>query len=297
MLRESCKGKLFGSIPKDCLDNMVCKCPHFTTMAGDPALCGTQMKFSPNALRGKGCYCRGHKAEPMKKGCVTETWFGGAKGVPDLVESASEWCSSKHVPEDKRVPNDFPFRGLYWMMNIKLSDVAFCPSRGEWDKETQTLRMTVWKDFVFRKTGAEKVHGLTKLVTWCSAGGPLVYKMRFSNNFTNAKITTNNGAYNQLIKFPMEELAETPDGEVKSSATGDVYSRPSFFFGVEAKFAQYYAVRIMEEGGRVNLANYKLMQKKEWYMGGTFVNYDGEDAGTVCSLPSSKPTEEVTVVA
>merc|ERR1719183_3495530 len=60
--------------------------------------------------------------------CGSEYTLGGmgSERLPDLLTHAHEWCNSDLVPEDRRVPE--ALRGLYWMKDLTLSDVAFCSS-------------------------------------------------------------------------------------------------------------------------------------------------------------------------
>lgn len=163
------------------------------------------------------------------------------------------------------------------MKDLKLDDVAFCPSLGEWDKETMTLRMSVWNMFVFGKKAEEKVSHLAETAGSLPLfGGHLVYSIKFTNtSMKEASITTNVGVGNLLISFPMWEIDATPDGTVKSEQPGDVYYRWSSIAGFET--GTYYPVRIMADDGTKHKDRYEQMKLKEGPKSTTFQRFK-----TVC---------------
>jgi len=206
-----------------------------------------------------------------------------AQGLPDFFEHAHEWCNSNLVPPEKRVPEFL--RGLYWMKDLKLDDIAFCPSLGEWNATTRSLRLAVWTHFVFRRKktgkltnfarsftrnkGEEDVPLIAKKAAWIPfVRKPLIYTITFSDDsFTYADIWTNSKVANTFIKFPLEEMTETDDKMIKKEKRGDIWNRPSFFglgslkFGAESQ--RYYAVRVMNDDGTVHRERYEMMKKAE----------------------------------
>jgi len=224
--------------------------------------------------------------------CASRYYFKGAGSLADIVETAHEWCRADLVPEDKRVPEFL--RGLYWMKDLELPDVAFCPSLGEWEGrgggKGGTLKLAVWTHFVFRKEASEVVAGLAQKAAKLPfpISGPLIYTIDFpDDSFTHASIYTNSVLINRFIKFPLEELPQTEDGKVVSQKKGDVWNRPSFFgFGIftdwlkfENSASRYYAVRVMDDDGTINQGTYSMMKKAEMSQtkeGGSFVRYASE---------------------
>lgn len=208
--------------------------------------------------------------------CASEYYFEGAKDVDrfvldDLVKDAHSWCNSDLVPEDKRVPSFL--RGLFWMKDLKLDDVAFCPSLGEWDAKARSLKLAVWTHFVYRKGKGVDV----PLMAQAAAKLPLIYTITFiDDTFTKANIWTNKMWANALIRFPLDELNKTEDGQCVRKEQGDVWNRPSFFFKFyEPKGTRYYAVRVMYDNGTVRQDVYDHMKKaEERDDGSTFVRYD-----------------------
>lgn len=234
--------------------------------------------------------------------CGTEYFFDAAErsSVADLVKTAHEWCRADSVPADKRVPEFL--RGLYWMKDLGLPDIAFCPSLAEWTKKPgggAVAKLAVWTHFVFRKAKGENVSSLAENVAavpglgrFRKNGGPLIYTIDFPDDtFEVASITTNYWLLNRFIKFPLRAFKEgeaTPDGQVVSQKKGDVWDRPSFFgwgvvtdwFKFENKKARYYAVRVWEddgtEAGKINQDIYDKMKEAELAQtsdGDTFVRY------------------------
>lgn len=208
--------------------------------------------------------------------------------MADVAEAAKSWCRADLVPEEKRVPEFL--RGFYWMKDLALPDVGFCPSLGEWDAKTRSLRLAVWTHFVFRKEATEEVPHLAESVAklpW-PISEPLIYTIEFTDDtFTNANIYTNSVIVNRFIKFPLTELAKTEDGLVVSEKRGDIWNRPSFFgFGIftdwlkfESKSGRYYAVRVVDDDGKVNPKTYEMMKAAETAQtkaGGSFVRYASE---------------------
>lgn len=219
--------------------------------------------------------------------CPSDFYFEGQGSLPDLVKEAHTWCNSDLVPADKRVPEFL--RGLYWMKDLQLDDVAFCPSLGEWDPETRSAKLAVWTHFVFRKAEGDDVAELAKGAAKVSFNWnkPLVYTITFTDDtFTTANIVTNAPVMNFWIKFPLQELQQTEDGQVVSKKQGDVFDRPSFFgpnfFGTGwfktdalSKDSRYYAVRVMDDDGTVHQDVYNLMKDAEKRdTGAVFVRYD-----------------------
>jgi len=259
-----------------------CKCPYNWVVAGDDDRCedvrGT--RNYPLSLAKGVCRCEYPDSAPkdyVPMDSMVPNFNCGAEYTlgeqDDLADNAYSWCDSRFVPEEKRVPPQL--RGLYWMYNLTIDDVAFCTSLAEWDEKTLTARLAVWTHFVIRKKPEEKVPHLSETVAKLPVvGGPLIYTLAFTDaTYTSASITTNLRLANALINFPLTELDETPGGEVKREQPGDIFDRPSFFFGVQAKKARYYAVRIMDDAGNVHRERYNLMKEKEAVYGGTLMRY------------------------
>lgn len=274
------------------LSSLQCECPYGWVVSGSNNACDAHRggKYFPTELGYAGanaCTCEyagepkdfvaiDHMTTNARKECGTEFGFEGNEahaklGLPDFLANAHEWCNSNLVPADKRVPERF--RGLYWMKDLTLSDVAFCPSLGEYDNATKTIRLSVWNMFVFGKQPNEEVAKLAEEATaFLKVGGPLVYSIVFTNrSFTAANIYTSNSMLNTLINFPMYEIDETPDRTVKKVKDGDIFARPSSIAGFSQ--ATYYAVRIMEDDGSPNLERYNLMKEQENPKGTTIVRY------------------------
>mmetsp|Transcript_45476 Transcript_45476/g.71917 ORF Transcript_45476/g.71917 Transcript_45476/m.71917 type:complete len:262 (-) Transcript_45476:135-920(-) len=185
--------------------------------------------------------------------CGTEYFFETPEhsSLADLVKTAHNWCRADSVPADKRVPEFL--RGLYWMKDLDLPDIAFCPSLAEWTKKPgggAVAKLAVWTHFVFRKAKGEDVSSLAANVAAIPVlGGPLIYTIDFPDDtFDAASITTNSWLMNRFIKFPLRAFKKgeaTPDGQVVSKKKGDVWDRPSFFgFGVFSDWFKFEYKRL-----------------------------------------------------
>jgi len=197
---------------------------------------------------------------PTRRDCGSEYTLGGLghETLPDLLTHAHEWCRSDIVPEHLRVPESL--RGLYWMKDMPFSDIAFCGSLGEYDPETFTIRIPVWMGFVVGKEPDEEIPAL--LVHELSTGSPLIYSLVFTNSsMSEARIIPSNGLFNAISRHAMKELPETKDGTLKSERPGDIFDRPSFFFGFFR--TDYEAVKVMYDDGSLNEEAVTAMRAKE----------------------------------
>jgi hypothetical protein len=285
-MKRNCSSRWLTHPIAGCEKGVTCKCPAFAKVDGDAEACkNSGRKFDPSKLEGNDCRCKGPDYVEIDDqvptfNCPIEMAFGNQDGVRDMVEAAREWCDASKLPEGMRVPPHM--RGLYWMKDLPLQDVAFCTSLAEFDPETLTAKLAVWEHFVFRRHEGEKVPHLVKKAAHLHlAGGyPLTYTLKFSNDTLRyADIKTNSAVINPFINFPLIEVEKTPDETCVSHAPGDIFSRPCFFgldaLGATTDFgeAPYYAVRIMDGDGKLNEENYKLMQEAEAPTGDKFVRY------------------------
>lgn len=199
--------------------------------------------------------------------CGTEYSLGdatSAKNLPDFAASAATWCNASLVPPEKRVPEQL--RGLYWMMNLSVADVAFCTSLAEWDSETMTGTLEPWTMFVARKEVWETVPSwfttIQKIAGWAYTKS-FLFTLKFKDSsFREATITTNNPVLNFFESFPLRDVPETPDGLVKSEKPDDILYRPTLLFNMFT-FSEYWAVRIMDGDGHVHQERYALMKQLE----------------------------------
>lgn len=191
----------------------------------------------------------------------------------DLLETAHEWCRSDLVPEEKRVPE--VLRGFYWMKDLPLTDIAFCPSLAEWNATTRTARMPVWASFVVGRESHEEVPALILGVsgkgTLLTTPGEklmlgntvLIYSIQFTDDtFKKAIITPNAPVFNTVTTHHMTELDQTPDGRIVSEKRGDIWDRPSWALGV-ISIKNYYAVRVMDDDGTIHEERAKMMREAE----------------------------------
>lgn len=219
--------------------------------------------------------------EPAHFNCGSEYTLGGlgADRLPDLITSAHEWCRSDLVPSHKRVPEFL--RGLYWMKDLFLSDVAFCGSLGEWDAETLTARLPVWSTFVVGKTPEEEVPRLIRDISG-QGNSPralilgrhaLIYSIAFTNSsFTEAQISPSHRLFDIISNFPMIALSSTKDGALSSEHPGDIFDRPSFIFGQSGGDA-YEAVKVMYDDGTLNMERVSLMRSMRSADNMTYMRY------------------------
>jgi len=216
--------------------------------------------------------------------CGSEYTLGGmgSDRLPDLLTHAHEWCRTDLVPEDRRVPD--VLRGLFWMKDLALDDVAFCGSLGEWDAETLTARLPVWSTFVVGKQPEEEVPQLIEDIAgqgWSHrslllGAHALIYSITFTNSsLTEAHISPSHHLFNAISTFPMLELQTTADGSFATERPGDLFSRPSFFFGREAP--PYEAVKVMYDDGTLHMERISAMRADHMNDQVTYMRY-----GTTC---------------
>lgn len=205
--------------------------------------------------------------QPAQFNCGSEYTLGGmgSDRLPDLLTHAHEWCRSDSMPEDQRVPE--VLRGLFWMKDLTLSDIAFCGSLGEWNAETLTARLPVWSSFVVGKKPEEEVPALIEAIAGQGlhpsalilGRHALVYSITFTNSsLTEAQISPSHNLFDRVSNFPMLELQTTADGSLSSERPGDIFSRPSFFFGRET--APYEAVKVMYDDGTLHMDRVSAMR-------------------------------------
>jgi len=216
--------------------------------------------------------------------CGSEYTLGGmgSDRLPDLLTHAHEWCRTDLVPEDRRVPD--VLRGLFWMKDLTLADVAFCGSLGEWDAETLTARLPVWSAFVVGKEPEEEVPHLIELVAGqgLSASALLLgrHAMIYSITFTNsslkeAYISPSHHLFDAISHFPMVELQTTADGSFATERPGDLFIRPSFLLGRPA--APYEAIKVMYDDGTLHMPRVSAMRADHINDQVTYMRY-----GTTC---------------
>jgi len=259
--------------------NDKCKCPFQWVVAGSDPACAEKKgkRYFPKDLKANACICESatevkgfvaiaYQKPVITKECAVEYGFGDFKshtlnGLPDFLDGAHEWCNSNLVPEEKRVPEEL--RGLYWMKDLALDDVAFCPSLAEWDEDTLTAKMSVWNMFVFGKKQEEVVSHLAETAAAIPVlGGSLVYSIIFTNDtMKEADIKTNIGIANGLVSFPMWSIPETPDKTIQEKKPGDIFFRLSSIAGFET--GTYFPVRIMDDDGTKHTDRYEFMKKAE----------------------------------
>lgn len=219
---------------------------------------------------------------PPRHDCGSEYTLGGAGSdrFPDLLTHAHEWCRSDLVPEDKRVPE--AMRGLYWMKGLALSDVAFCGSLGEYDPETFTVRIPVWMGFVVGREPDEEVPQLIldvsgmgsrfSVMGFALGRSALVYSIQFTNaSLSEAVIRPSATVFNAISRHPMIELQATEDGTLKSERPGDIFDRPSFFFGFY--HGKYEAVKVMYDDGTLHPERVAAMRASEMGNNVTYMRY------------------------
>lgn len=186
------------------------------------------------------------------------------------------------VPEDKRVPEFL--RGLYWMKDLALTDIAFCPSLAEWNETTLTARMPVWASFVVGRESHEEVPQLIVDVSgkgkpWTLFGfgigeNVLIYSIQFTNRtFKEAIITPSAPIFNAISRHTMTELDQTPDGTIASEKKGDIFDRPSWFLGLNIDSKNYEAVRVVDDDGNIHPQRAKMMRDAENPNGVTYMRY------------------------
>jgi len=219
---------------------------------------------------------------PVTHACGSEFTLGGlgSDTLPDLLTHAHEWCNSDLVPEHLRVPEKM--RGLFWMKNLSISDIAFCGSLGEWDAETLTVRIPVWMGFIVGREPEEEVPQLildvsgmgSRFTTFGFALGksPLIYSIRFTDSsMTEARIYPSAFLFNLISRHPMIEKNVTDDGTLMSERPGDIWDRPSFFFGQFAD--KYEAVKVMYDDGTFNEERVSAMRAAEMNNNVTYMRY------------------------
>jgi len=219
---------------------------------------------------------------PPRHDCASEYTLGGLGNdtLPDLLTHAHEWCNSALVPEHLRVPE--VMRGFFWMKGLALSDVGFCGSLGEWDAQTLTVRIPVWMGFV---VGREPGEDIPQLILDTSGMGsrfsafgfalgrsPLIYNIRFTNSsLTEARIFPSARIFNMISRHPMVEKKATDDGTILSERPGDIFDRPSFFFG--QFHGKYEAVKVMYDDGTFNEDRVTKMRAEELSGNFTYMRY------------------------
>lgn len=269
---RKCADQLTG-----CWSSKVCKCPEYSQMTGSNQVCNQGeegRRFDPSALNGKGCSCKVPAYVPIADlfphfNCAWEV-----QSLDEFVARAHEWCDSKFVPADKRVPEKM--RGFYWFKGLGIQNFGFCPSLGEWDPKAKTLKMSPWTHFVYHKSPSKSFDGyqVAKMAYTDShfdsgvrfGSGHLVYTMTFQNDdMKYADIVPNQALMAATSKYTLVELDETPDKKAKSKVPGDIYDRPCYMFGKynATDFFHYYAIRIMYDDGTINNDNLALMKETE----------------------------------
>lgn len=227
--------------------------------------------------------------------------------LPDLGESAHEWCRADRVPEEFRIPPGL--RGLYWLKGYgNLSALALCTSVGHWDAERKTGWFAPWSSFVEQRLWYD---GLPPAIFYGMVGaatppfdnvtgripdyngswplpGTMVYEIEFESvpgeqspgdPLPEASITLHGEGsenpritsfmFNYLASLPFNEIEETPDGTVRREKPGDIFDRPSYALGL-FKVHQYYAVRIVDDDGVVHRQRYEQMKREQLHRNGTF---------------------------
>lgn len=219
---------------------------------------------------------------PPRHDCASEYTLGGVgrATLPDLIGDAHRWCRSDLVPEHLRVPERM--RGLYWMKGLGLSDVAFCPSLAEWDAERLTARLPVWMTFVVGKQPEEEIPQLildtsgmgsrATLMGFALGKHPLIYHIQFLNSsLTEAIIVPSAWLFRTISRHPMIQKDVTDDGTFTADHPGDIFDRPSFFFG--RSFGSYEAVKVMYDDGTVKEDVVTAMRAAEIPNNVTYMRY------------------------
>jgi hypothetical protein len=262
-------------------ETVVCKCPVYAKLAGDDPACDPDKyydgrKFDPAKVDGKGCACFTPAWVPRDRivntwKCPVESYFKNIRPeLDDFAATAHEWCNSKIVPEEHRVPKSL--RGVYWMRGSHEHEVAFCTTGADYDKETLTAKLSPMFDFVYRKWDNETV---PKGVEMMEGARHMYYTLNFRNeSMTYANITL--PPVTLLMKMPLIEAQETDDGLISSKKKGDLFARPSFLFGKQ--IAKYDAVRIVDDEGTVNSEWYKMMEGAEHRVKSSFMRFEQDCA-------------------
>lgn len=165
-------------------------------------------------------------------------------------------------------------RGLYWMKDLALADIAFCPSLAEWNETTLTARMPVWSSFVVGRQTYEEVPQLILDVSgkgkpWTLFGfglgeNVLIYSIQFTNDtFKEATITPSAPIFNAISRHTMTEVDQTPDGKVEKVEKGDIFDRPSWILGINFESKNYHAVRVVDDEGNIHQQRAKMMRDAE----------------------------------
>jgi len=169
-------------------------------------------------------------------------------------------------------------RGLYWMKGLALSDVAFCGSLAEWDAETLTARLPVWMTFVVGKKADDEIPPLIKLtsgtgfVARAAMGKALTYHLQFTNSsLKEAIIVPSAWAFRTFTRHPLINEDVTHDGTLHADRPGDIFDRPSYFFGV--KGGNYEAVKVMYDDGTLKPDVVSAMRADEAHKELTYMRY------------------------
>jgi len=271
-----------------------CKCPVSYVVTGTSEACQEKARnfdryFDVDSELGKDGSCKcGRPFDPTGVNtvphyeCGMETTVDQKKfpKLQDFILSAHSWCRSDLVPEEKRIP---PFlRGLYWMKDLALDDIAFCPSLAEWDAATLTARMPVWSSFVVGRKSEEEVPQLILDVSgkgkpWTVKGfgigsNILIYSIKLVNDtLKEGTIEASAPIFNSISYHTLKELDQTPDGKVVKEEPGDILERKTWMFGIQTK--GYYAVRVMDDNGKIHEERAKMMREVEGKHNITYMRY------------------------
>lgn len=209
-------------------------------------------------------YCMGN---PGEENCT-------AAGGTNLADDLFNWCDSRRVPEHLRVPE--VLRGFYWMKgHNKLGDVGFCSSLAEWNEDRLEALLPPWATFVFfRKAGPHEYTGLAakaagmvrrgKHRVWKSQVGYPYYRLKFRNDslvMAQVKFSGMHRPLNGITNLPLTQIPSVPNTTIAAKEPGDIWDRPSFVFG--KMLHRYWAIRVMDDNGRLQPEWYKMMQEAE----------------------------------
>lgn len=180
--------------------------------------------------------------------------------LKDLVEQAKSFCDPNLVPSDSRPPKKIS--GLFWLKGLPLPDVAACFSTGRWDRDTLTLHLTVWSDFLVKNAFDGK--GLIG----ATYNGNMTYHVKFKDDtLSEADIKpvfdthllsekAYEWAFGKIAEFPLVELTGT-------RTPGSRWARPSYFGVGDHKVLanEYEAWRVLDADLQPVEENVEIMMR------------------------------------
>lgn len=198
-------------------------------------------------------------ADPVDEPGPPKLYRGSWKkwSLKDVVVEAKTWCKC-----DREVHGGCPpkkLQGFFWLQYLPLPDHFVCMTTGHWDAKTLTLKLMLWKDFMYSSSP------LGRFAAWEFYRSKAHYLVKFEDD-TLARaaidIATESesrmdafryGLFSKIAHFPMVEDEDclTP---------GDYWHRPSYFLGLQTPAMTYWVMRVMDGDGQILEDNKKQME-------------------------------------